>query len=101
MKGVNDMVLTDKQVEILTDTIYAYGEEHQVAKAIEEMSELQKELCKYLETGAESLVESISEEMADVWIMLAQLICIFDNAKRVDKWQHDKLHRLEKLVSNE
>lgn len=48
-----------------------YGEEKQMIKAIEEMSELQKELCKTL-IGKENR-DSLIEEIADVQIMLDQL----------------------------
>lgn len=49
-------------------------EEKQVLKCIEEMSELQKELCRYLEDGIGSFV---LEEMADVLITIEQMKIIF------------------------
>lgn len=48
-----------------------YGEEKQIIKAIEEMSELQKELCKKLLGKSDR--DSLVEEIADVQIMLDQL----------------------------
>lgn len=53
-----------------------YGEEKQIIKAIEEMSELQKELCKKL-LDYEYDRYSLIEEIADVQIMLNQLKLIF------------------------
>ena len=47
----------------------------QITVAFEEMSELQKELCKYLR-GRGSF-EHIAEEIADVEIMLEQLKMLF------------------------
>lgn len=47
----------------------------QVVVAIEELSELQKELCKHLR--GKTNVENITEEMADVHIMLSQMQILF------------------------
>ena len=56
-----------------------YGEEKQMIKAIEEMSELQKELCKTL-IGKENR-DSLIEEIADVQIMLDQLKLIVSDTE--------------------
>lgn len=58
-------------IDKLEKIIDYYGEEKQMVKAIEEMSELQKELCKTL-IGKENR-DSLVEEIADVQIMLEQL----------------------------
>lgn len=91
--------LTTRNTELLGAVIESFGEEHQITKAIEEMSELQKELCKYLEGDqAEARVDHISEEMADLEILLAQMYFIFDNTGSVQKWRTAKLRRLEEMV---
>ena len=46
----------------------------QIIVAIEELSELQKELCKMLRKGNPDNIENIKEEIADVSIMLDQLV---------------------------
>ena len=53
--------------QILGRAISFYGSEIQRVIAIEELSELQKELCKSLRTGADR--PHIAEEIADVQIM--------------------------------
>ena len=58
-----------------------YGVNNQIIIAVEELSELQKELCKALR-GKKKLV-AISEEMADVEIMLEQLKRIFQFLHRI------------------
>jgi hypothetical protein len=76
-----------------------YGEETQIIVALEELSELQKELCKYLRGNNSS--EGIAEEMADVIIMLEQLFGIFSNAQLVTKFKCNKKARLWMRVLEE
>lgn len=71
--------------EVLSQAIKRYGIVSQVNMMFEEMSELQKELCKHL-WGKDNLSE-IAEEIADVEIMLAQMKAIFDCAALVDGWR--------------
>lgn len=52
-----------------------FGDDKQKMKAIEEMAELTKELCKHLD-GADNNNE-ILEELADVQIMLWQMVEVF------------------------
>jgi NTP pyrophosphatase (non-canonical NTP hydrolase) len=61
--------------ENLEKIIDTYGEQAQIDIAIEEMSELTKALLKYRRTkGNDAIVNNnVTEEMADVKIMLAQL----------------------------
>ena len=74
-----------------------FGNTMQCIVAIEEMSELQKELCKYLRglqyhDYAEVLAD-VREEIADVQIMLDQLKMIFDDGETVEKIIDEKLQR--------
>ena len=59
------------QTEIMQKAIETYGEEIQKIVAIEELSELQKEICKSLR--GQKNVDHIIEELADVYIMLRQI----------------------------
>lgn len=86
--------MTTKQ--IMEQAIKTYGKAGQLTKAIEEMSELQKELCKAITEGSTAgTLESIAQEMADVEIMLEQLKIIFSNRERVEDWKKLKIARLE------
>lgn len=86
--------------EVLKAAIAHYGEQMQVIVAIEELSELQKELTKFLRGQADE--RHINEEMADVEIMLEQLKLIFNNRGPVTHWKHKKVERLRKrIVANE
>lgn len=69
-----------------------FGKELQVTMAVEEMSELTKELCKN-SRGQENTTH-IAEEIADVEIMLQQMVMLFDCAGQVETFRQYKLERL-------
>ena len=91
--------MTDQeQIEILRSAVDAYGAEKQINVAIEEMSELTKELCKH--NRGEDNVDHIAEECADVENMLVQLLMIFDCVPAARRWQEDKINRLKERLHN-
>ena len=82
--------------KILGTALSFYGCEIQQVIAIEELSELQKELCKSLRSGADK--PHISEEIADVQIMLVQMMMLYECHEDVAIWRkkevapvHDRL----------
>lgn len=83
--------------DILRKAIQTYGKNQQLLMAIEEMSELTKAICNY-NRGRES---NIAEEMADVYIMLAQMSIIFDNSDEVTMWITRKIERLDHRLRGE
>ena len=60
----------------LERAIETYGEDMQLTVAVEEFSELIKEICKS-KRGKDNVAD-ITEEMADCYIMLEQLKIIFE-----------------------
>jgi NTP pyrophosphatase (non-canonical NTP hydrolase) len=60
--------------ELFIKLIQQYDKQ-QLIVAIEELSELQKELCKSLR--GKPNIEAIKEELADVWIMFQQIKLYF------------------------
>ena len=64
------MVLNRKDKDFLHKLVNKYGV-IQLFVAVEELSELQKELCKFFRGSPK--IENIKEEIADVIIMLYQL----------------------------
>ena len=83
--------------EILKSALSLYGSTAQTVVAIEELSELQKELCKSLRTGADR--PHIAEEIADVQIMLEQMMMLYECHEDVSIWRHKKVNRLyERLI---
>lgn len=77
----------------LEKAIEAYGKDMQLTVAVEELSELIKEICKN-KRGADNR-DNIIEEMADCYIMLSQLEIIFDiDFRDIDNVVKSKLNRL-------
>ena len=85
-----DTGLEPQEIERIVDT---YGPEAQTLMVFEEMAELQKELCKHAR-GAYNR-EAIAEEIADVQIMLEQMIELHGCEDAVLCY---KRHKLERLV---
>lgn len=79
--------------KIYEDALVKWGRHNQLTVAIEELSELQKEICKYFRH--EGKHEDLIEEAADVSIMLEQIILMFDIEDEVKKVMEEKLQRLK------
>lgn len=77
---------------VLEKAIETFGPELQQLVAIEEMSELQKELCKRYR-GFDNQ-EHIAEEIADVEIVLEQLTMMFRCRGKVGEIRSEKVKRL-------
>ena len=70
-----------------------FGKVNQITVAIEELSELQKELCKVLRGNMN--IENVLEEIADVEIMIEQLRIMFNADRDIDKVKAQKIDRLK------
>lgn len=88
--------MTEDERFILCKAIDTYGVDAQCKMAIEEMSELTKELCKYFR-GADN-DDYIAEEVADVRIMLDQLCIMFGIEIRAQRHRTEKLERLRRRL---
>lgn len=84
--------------EIYRKALEKNGKEMQTSVAIEEMAELTKELIK--NKRGEYNVLQIAEEVADVWIMLEQLIMIYGIDKYVEAQKEKKVVRLAKRLNS-
>jgi NTP pyrophosphatase (non-canonical NTP hydrolase) len=76
----------------LQEIIKKFGQESQTIKAIEEMSELVVELTKRL-NGSESNRSQLLGELADVQVMIWQLVIIYSSEERFDRRINAKLQR--------
>lgn len=74
--------------EILETALSAYGSEIQHIVAIEELSELQKELCKSLRGQTDK--QHIAEEIADVQIMMEQMMILYELHYYVASWKQNE-----------
>jgi hypothetical protein len=88
-----------KKKDVYEKAKATWGIDAQVTKAIEELSELQKELCKFLLDDGN--MEHINEEMADVKIMVEQLELILENKEAVKAVKKAKIQRLSDRIDEE
>lgn len=93
--------LTNKDVvkenkELYRLALNTWGIYAQIDVAIEEMSELIKELVKY--KRGKGVYEHMAEEIADVSIMLEQIVLAFNFDEQVYEQKKFKLNRLKKLL---
>lgn len=86
--------------ETLKKAIDTFGKDMQLTVAVEEFSELTKEICKH-KRGADNLPHII-EEMADCYIMLEQMKMIFslDDSVIVGAVKK-KIERLKRMLADE
>lgn len=91
-------MLSEKYIKIIQDIINHYKKEDQVLQAVEEMSELTKELIKNINRNKENEAEIILE-IADVQIMLMQLIEIYkiDGNKLLGAMEYKLLRQKERM----
>lgn len=87
-----------KEVELNKDEIYqqaikTWGPYMQIDMCIEEMAELTHALVKY--KRGKGNFDNIAEEIADVAIMLEQMVILFDCNYRTVKYKKYKLERLK------
>ena len=93
------MIYLLEKKELYKNLITKYGEK-QVIVAIEELSELQKELCKNLRGRKNQL--ALTEEMADVLIMVEQMMIYFEISEGdVMAIKQEKLERTKRLLNEE
>lgn len=75
-------------------------QDKQIVVAIEELSELQKELCKYLR--GKSTIENIYEEVADVEIIVEQIKLFFNlSNNKLGNIKTYKLNRTQSQILGE
>lgn len=90
----------DIDIETLFKAIATYGSKAQEDIAIEEMAELTKALIKNRRYNTDATRKEVREEMADVYIMLLQLVLMYGFDEKVVKNKIDRLkNRLEKKQS--
>lgn len=90
--------MTTEYLNILNTAISVFGVDNQLNVAIEEMSELTKEICK-TKRGFHNDKE-VADEIADVYIMLEQLKLIYHNDIAVKERIAFKVSRLNSRIEN-
>lgn len=90
--------MEENRKKILTEAVNLWGKESQIMMTIEEMAELTQALSKY-KRHRDKAIANVLEELADVRIMIDQLVIIFDDGP-LEAHEFVKLARLEKIIAN-
>lgn len=85
---------------VLEQAILKWGVELQTMVAIEEMAELTQALSKCKRKTDYDTLEHVTEEIADVYIMLQQLTMMYSNSERVKEVITRKIDRLRGIVGD-
>lgn len=89
----------------LLQLIHHYGYDHQERKAVEEMSELTKELTKIWNCKNESeqiiLIDNIQGEIADVYVMINQLMLLYGRDKIMSIAEHKVDRAIRRMNAHE
>jgi len=89
-----------RMTDVFDRAIETFGRNNQSIVAIEELSELQKEISKALR-GRDNKAE-MTEEIADVYIMLTQIERMYDiNYSEVIEVMEEKKKRLENVIKQQ
>ena len=91
------MKFTEEQNKIMINAVRKYGVDAQDDIAIEEMSELTKAIIKNRRYKTFATLENLYEELADVYIMLEQIMMSLDK-DRVQSYVNSKLERLNERL---
>ena len=86
--------------EVCQKAFETWGKKAQMMMALEEMSELQKEILKNINREKDNLKE-LAEETADVFIMLEQLVHIYGIEEDVKKQAEYKVGRVKGYLGME
>lgn len=84
--------MTNAEKDVFDLAISRYGKDAQMLMLLEEMSELQKEICKDFRGKCD--LDHLADEMADVEIMLDQMKLLFQNSGLVAQHREQKVRRL-------
>lgn len=86
----------EERSKVYAQALGTFGAEAQLVKAIEELSEAQKEICRTLLGGKD--MEHLADEVADATIMLEQVRQIFGINGQVCYHMDAKIARLKRRI---
>ena len=86
----------EERLKVYAAALEAFGTDAQLVVALEELSEIQKEVCKALRGFTHPA--QVAEEIADATIMLEQLRYIFQVGPAVDQMVDRKIARLVQRI---
>lgn len=86
----------EERLKVYTNALVANGERMQMVVALEELSECQKEICKFLRGKGDA--GHLAEEIADATIVLEQMRYIFGLNSLVCEKMDEKINRLDRRL---
>ena len=86
----------EERLRVYAAALEIFGPDTQLVVALEELSEIQKEVCKALRGFTHPA--QVAEEIADATIMLEQLRYIFNVGPAVDQMVDRKIARLVQRI---
>ena len=95
------LTIKQKNRDIYKKLILKFGLDNQLIKLIEELSELQQEICKILIGERMEFNDNFIGELADVEIMLSQIHCLLsdERMKKLTDMMKIKHLKIEDLVN--
>lgn len=88
----------EERAKVYADALATFNAYTQLVVALEELSEVQKEICKTLR--GEGNIYHLAEEVADATIMLEQVRLIFGINEEVCEYMDAKVTRLQNRVES-
>lgn len=88
-----------QRLQTYTNALVRFGKVNQLIVALEELSEVQKEICKVMR--GQSNLDHLAEEIADATIMLEQVREIFSINDMVCEKMDEKIQRLDEKLRGE
>lgn len=82
----------EERTVVYNTALLIYGKSNQLVVALEELSEVQKEICKAMRGDTD--LEHLAEEIADATIMLEQVRLIYGVNDMVCQKMDEKIKRL-------
>ena len=86
----------EARAKVYADALTTFGANCQLVVALEELSEVQKEICKALRGNLDPM--HLAEEVADATIMLEQVRQIFNVNEQVCEMMDSKILRLQQRI---
>lgn len=93
---VGNQIGYEERAKVYTNAFVTYGERAQMVVALEELSECQKEICKFMRGIGNA--GNLAEEIADATIMLEQMRMIFGVNDLVCQKMDQKIQRLDERL---
>lgn len=94
--AVKNVYTYEERAAVYREAMELYGVDCQLIVALEELSEVQKEICKVLRGDGD--MSHLAEEVADATIMLEYVRLIFGINDAVCNKMDDKIQRLQKRM---